>query len=730
MEDAKDELAAWVMDRRDPWKQYVDENHLQRWNEYYRLWKGVHIQEDSNYESEKSKLIAPALSQAVESSVAEIEEAIFGEKWWFDIENDNLDENPEHTQYLYAIRNQLKEDLESSRFRQVAVECFLNAAIFGSGLCKIMVETKPRKSITDKPLMVEQTMVGLDADVKEEEIVNVKFVAIDPREFIPDSSGKSIEDCLGVIHETLVPTHVVEQRMNDGVYDERAIGTFTWDIQSHLQGESTPRNLEDYTKITEWHGKVPTHLLEESEEADDYTEDEDDMDVVTSYTEAIITIANDSVVVKKRKNPFLMQDRSIIKFDWDKVPNKFWGRGVCEKGYNPQKALDAELRGRIDAMALQIRPMMAIDATMMPRGSKFDVKAGRSVAVNGDPRGFAAPLGFGDVSASTFHQTGELERMVQMGTGAMDSATPVGVNARNSTASGMSMIQGGAIKRQKRTVRNVSWDFIVPIIEKSLWRYQQFDPDRYPPVDLKFKPISTLGIMARELENQQITNLLQTTQPGSPGWWLLLRSIYQNSSLQDKDKLIQIAEENYTQASNPEPSPEEQQMQQLAMEEAFLKNEKIKAEIEVNKANALTMMENSKQSTDGKDAGQMMLKNKEIESRAQTEKYKADIKSSTDKEIALLNAQLKQESQKPISINMSEEVDRQTSETISTSVSTIIRDVIGEFKDLTDNNNQEMANAVKSLGEGLSDLSNSITKPKRLITDKDGMPIGVETIEE
>jgi len=722
IKEEKDALAAWVCERRDPWKQYVDENYTKRWNEYYRLWKGHYINEDSNYQSERSQLIAPALAQAVESSVAEVEEAIFGEKWWFDIEDDFLG-GEEDDQYLYHIRNVLKDDLERDRIRQVAVECFLNAAIFGTGLCKLIVETKEDKRITDDPLMVGQTMVGMDAKTSSNEIVSVKPVAIDPREFIPDSSGKSIEDCLGVIHETMVPSHVVEQRMEEGVYDKREVGTFTWEIQSHLQGETTPRNLDDYTKITEWHGKVPRHLLEESEE------DEEAKDgIYNDYVEAIITIANDGTVVKKRKNPFLMQDRSIIKFDWDKIPNRFWGRGVCEKGYNPQKALDAELRGRIDAMALQIRPMMAMDATMLPRGFKLDVKAGRNVSVNGDPSRVAAPLGFGDVSASTFHQSGELERMVQMGTGAMDSATPVGVNARNSTASGMSMIQGGAIKRQKRVVRNISWDFIIPLIQKSLWRYQQFDPDRYPPIDLKFKPMSTLGIMARELENQQLNNLLQTTQPGSPGWWLLLRSIYQNSSIQDKDKLIQIAEQNYSEASQP--SPEEQQMQQLAAEEAMLKNEKLKSSIEVDRANAQAMLDNAKSSNDIKDTADSILKNKEIETRERTERYKVEVKSETDKQIALLNAKSKQDSSRPVSINLSEEADRQTSETITTSVSTIVKDVIGEFKDLNNSNNEQMAEAIGSLGAGLNNLSNSINKPKKLITDSEGMPVGVEPAEE
>ena len=118
-----------------------------------------------------------------------------------------------------------------------------------------------------------------------------------------------------------------------------------------------------------------------------------------------------------------MGDRPFVAFQLDRVPNKFWGRGVAEKGYNPQKALDAELRARIDALALTTHPMMGVDATRLPRGVKFEVKAGKTILTNGDPRTTLFPLNFGTLAQSTFTEAAELERMVQMGTGAMDSAT-------------------------------------------------------------------------------------------------------------------------------------------------------------------------------------------------------------------------------------------------------------------------------------------------------------------
>lgn len=76
-------------------------------------------------------------------------------------------------------------------------------------------------------------------------------------------------------------------------------------------------------------------------------------------------------------------------------PGEFWGRGVCEKGMNSQNALDTELRARIDALALTNAPMMAVDASKMPRGLRsqeeqgggIPIAPGKTIMTNGNPRG-------------------------------------------------------------------------------------------------------------------------------------------------------------------------------------------------------------------------------------------------------------------------------------------------------------------------------------------------------
>jgi hypothetical protein len=157
--------------------------------------------------------------------------------------------------------------------------------------------------------------------------------------------------------------------------------------------------------LTKYYGLVPKHLfnaaMNEPEEDDDLTEDDENEDE-EGYIEAMVVIGNGGVLLKVEENPFMMQDRPVVAFAWDVVPGRFWGRGICEKGYNSQKALDAEMRARIDALALTVHPMLAMDASRMPRGAKLEVRPGKTILTNGNPAEILQPFKFGSFDQVTF----------------------------------------------------------------------------------------------------------------------------------------------------------------------------------------------------------------------------------------------------------------------------------------------------------------------------------------
>jgi hypothetical protein len=94
----------------------------------------------------------------------------------------------------------------------------------------------------------------------------------------------------------------------------------------------------------------------------------------------------------------------------------------------------------------------------------------------------------------------------------------------------------------------------------------QFDPERYPSVDLNFIPTATLGIIAREYEQQQFIALLQTLGPNTPVLPLILKGIVGNSSLSNRLELM----ESLTQMAQPDPQAQQKQQiqEQLALQAA------------------------------------------------------------------------------------------------------------------------------------------------------------------
>jgi len=550
------DIEGWVMDKCDNWRDHYEANYSDKFEEYYRLWRGHWSAQDQTRQSERSKIISPALQQAVESSVAELEEATFGRGKWFDIKDDVRDQNPAD---IAALRGYLEEDFAKNRVRKNVAECLINAAVFGTGIAEVVIEEEKEMAPATQPVMGGE-LQAVGVTIKDRTCVKLRPVM--PQNFLIDPVATDIDSALGCAVDEYVSSHLVEQLQEKGVYRDVQLTEATSDFNLEPDQDLTSFS-EDKIRLTKYYGLVPTHLLKEAM-ADDDAEEEvvefDSEEEETYYVEAMVVIANGGILLKAEKNPYMMQDRPVVAFPWDVVPSRFWGRGVCEKGYNSQKALDTELRARIDALALTIHPMMAMDASRMPRGAKPSIQPGKTILTNGNPAEILQPFNFGNVSQITFAQAQSLQTMVQTATGAIDSAGIAGSINGESTAAGVSMSLGAIIKRHKRTLINFQDSFLIPFVQKAAWRYMQFEPELYPVADYKFHTSSSLGIIAREYEVTQLVQLLQTMSPDQPMYPKLVTSIIDNMNLSNREELIATLE----QANQP--NPEAQQAAQAAQQ--------------------------------------------------------------------------------------------------------------------------------------------------------------------
>lgn len=129
-----DTLDSWVIAKCEKWKEHYKSNYEKKFEEYYRLWRGQFAASDRTRQSERSEIISPALQQAVESSVAEIEEATFGRGAFFTIRDDMND--PERKDIAY-LQKKLNEDFRKHKIRQQVGECLINSAVLVQALLKL-----------------------------------------------------------------------------------------------------------------------------------------------------------------------------------------------------------------------------------------------------------------------------------------------------------------------------------------------------------------------------------------------------------------------------------------------------------------------------------------------------------------------------------------------------------------------------------------------------------------
>tara|TARA_R110000823_G_scaffold267764_1_gene387759 strand:- start:2423 stop:4408 length:1986 start_codon:yes stop_codon:yes gene_type:complete len=584
----------WVMDKVERWRDHYSANYQDQFDEYYRLWRGIWSAEDKTRESERSRLISPALQQAVESSVAEVEEATFGRGKWFDIRDDRKDQDKKDIAYL---REQLTEDFQFTRTRKAVAECLLNAAVYGTGMAELVLEEVKEMKPATQPVL-DGAMQAVGVNIEERTVVRLR--PIQPQNFLIDPTASSIETALGIAIDEFVPKHQVETDILNGIYLDVELESADSDNNLEADKELSSYATDDKVRLTKYYGLIPKHLYNDAVLEEDEgelskalkkpkKEDEDEEDE-EGYIEVIIVIANGGQLLKIEENPYMMQDRPVVAFPWDIVPNRFWGRGICEKGFNSQKALDAELRARIDALALTVHPMMAMDASRMPRGAKLEIRPGKTILTNGNPSEILQPFKFGSLDQVTFAQAGELQKMVQMATGAIDAAGIPGTINGDAAAGAVSMSMGAIIKRHKRTLINFQESFLIPMIEKTAWRYMQFDPDNYPVSDYKFVPSSSLGVIAREYEVTQLVQLLQTLGQNSPMYPMLVSAVIDNMGLTNREELMNQLEQQ--QQPDPEVKKKQQMAEQMQMETAHAQLQLIQAQIqEVNSRTQKNMVE-------------------------------------------------------------------------------------------------------------------------------------------
>jgi hypothetical protein len=552
------ELVAFIIDHCDRWKEHRDTNYQAKWDEYERLYYGVWSDEDKTRDSERSRLVSPAIRQAVENKTSEIIEATTGRGEFFEIEDDAADQEEMD---IEMVKTQLHDDLKKDKVDKTWAEVNRNAEVFGLGVAEIQIKSMLELQPSMQPM---PDGMGAAIGVTEIDRVSVAVKSVHPRNFVWDPNSETVEDSLGVAVEEYASLFKIVKGIEDGVYRKVNIGPEFSDADL-IPNQLDSLYQEDKVRVLRYYGLVPREYLEQLEneggEVEDLFPEDSDADKYADMVEAVVVIANGQYLLKAEANPYMMKDRPIVTYVPEKVPGRLVGMGTVQKGYNMQKAIDAQLRSHLDSLALTTAPMMAADATRLPRGVSYKVQPGKTLLTNGNPNEILFPFKFGSTDAGNISTAKEFETMLLQATGTLDSqAMTRSVAAGDAGGASMSLAMSSIIKKNKQALMNFQDDFLIPLIKKVAYRYMQFDPERYPSKDFRFTPASTLGMVAREYEQQQFIGLLQTLGPDSPVLPLVLKGIIKGSSLSNKEELAAALDQMN------QPNPEAQAMQQAQMQ--------------------------------------------------------------------------------------------------------------------------------------------------------------------
>lgn len=613
-------LIAFVVDHTDRWREYRNQNFMDEWLKYERIFRGQWKEDDKTRSSERSRVVSPTTQQAIETRHAEIMEAIFGQGEYFDISDDLNDQNGAVD--VEKLKRQLMEDFRQDKIRKSIDQITLLGEIYGTGIGEIVVEQV--KQFVPMQVPIDQTQMAYGTGEKER--VSVRLVPVNPKNFLFDPNGTSIDDCMGVAIEKYVGIHKIAAGIEAGKYREVDISSMYKDDELEPTQQTT--NFEDEkVLLLTYYGLVPRWMLNvDGEEVEDLF-GEDEIERYEDMVEAVIVIANGCKLLKAEESPYMMQDRPVLSYQADTVPNRLMGRGTAEKAYNMQVSVDGSVRSHMDALALTVAPMIAADATRLPRGAKFTVQPGRMFLTNGAPNDILTPFKFGTNDGQAIQTAKEFERMLLMATATIDSN---GTPSQVSRDVGFDMATATMIKKYKRTLVNFQEDFLIPFIYKAAWRYMQFDPERYPAIDVKFIPTATLGIIAREYEQKQLAFLIQTLGAQSPLTPVLMQSVVKNSSLSNREEMLAQLQQM------SQPNPEQQQIQQqavalearvkqaeAALKDAQAEKARVEAQIAPQEAQAkviAALSNNLDEDQEGKDferrakIADLMLKEREIDS--------------------------------------------------------------------------------------------------------------------
>ncbi|MHB0775421.1 hypothetical protein [Halomonas sp. WWR20] len=385
-----------------------------------------------------------------------------------------------------AMQAEIDDQLKESRYQIKSRDVIHDAALIGTAVLK-------------GPVIVGRTHKRWDTDGEGTSVLTVEeslapsVERVDPWDFYPDMSARTIDECEFIFERRLMskrqlrefarlPGALVEQIRSvvRGGKDNTAIAKdHTNDIRSITGVDSISTDTK--YEVWEYHGPISkSELLDAMGEAGQ-TAEEQEIDELDDEVEAVVFFSGNNVL-KVTLNPMDTQDRPYSVFNWEKDESCIFGFGIPYLMRNPQRVINAAWRMMMDNAGASVSDIIVANRDIIePADGSWSSQPGKKKLYFLKDKTRSVRDAFASFTIPN-HQV-ELANIFSMARQLADEETNLPLIAQGEqaghvtqTSSGMAMLMNSANIVLRRAVKNWDDDITRPTITRFYdWNMQYSD---------------------------------------------------------------------------------------------------------------------------------------------------------------------------------------------------------------------------------------------------------------
>ena len=512
-----------------------------------------------------------------------------------------------------AMQDEMETQLGDCQYQQQCRDMLMDAAKLGTGIMKgpVANEGMARRQWEEKRHPETGESLGWGLSCADD--VQPAFYRVDPWSFFPDPDARTIVESDSTYERHLCTKGELRSLAQQPGFDADAIrrllrGTASDELPTYLSDlrSITAENQAPQDKryqVWEYRGSLTAEEMLDlcdcmgktdlAEDSGAYEADPlDEVQVVLWFCQ--------DEVLKFGINHLDSGESIYSVFCLEKDDSSIWGFGVPYWMRDTQKALCAAWRMLMDNAGLSTGPQIVIDTSVIePFDGKWELAARKLWKRKGNAKPGEPGITMTDIPSNI----NDLLVIVKQCEAFMEDESSVTATVMGDagttvqTARGTAMLANAANVTFRRIIKNFDDDMTTPNIRRLYDWNMQFSDKDYIKGDMQVDARGTSVLLVRELQSQNLTELLGMLPPGQVGGWLkgpqLLRKTVQSMML-PADEVVEsdddIKSAQQAAAANPPPPNETQMKMDGAMKVA---QERVQGAITVAQINAQARAEDA-----------------------------------------------------------------------------------------------------------------------------------------